>query len=210
VALLPGVETVVRHNFGNSEDASSSEIISFEKIAKSDTSLAVVSVPDSAELSIDNSIKAFTPHKTSVIDEGDHTLLLKAQGYEDKTVRVKTHKGYKLTAIVTLAKLPLGLKVTPTPTPTPTIPSETVLISQTAIGYVRIRETPTTTGKEIGQATSGKPYPFIEQDKVTGWFKIEYEIGKMGWISNQFAKKETTKLSTTPTPKVDLSITPTP
>src|SRR4029079_14014990 len=85
VALLPGVETVVRHTFGATEESGSGEIISFESIAKNETSLAVVTIPDGAEISIDNDAKVFGPHKTSSITPGDHTLVIKAKGYADRT-----------------------------------------------------------------------------------------------------------------------------
>jgi hypothetical protein len=189
VTLLPGVETVVRYAFGNSDEASSGEIISFEKIAKGETSLAVVSIPDSAEITIDGGVRVHAPHKTSAIEEGDHTLLLKAAGYEDKTVRVKTHKGYKLTAIVTLAKLPAGVKANATPTPAVQKPLGFVFISGVGIDFVRVRETPATSGREVGRVALGKSYPFLEQDITGNWFKIEYETGVTGWISSQFARR---------------------
>ncbi len=219
VSLLNGVETVIRYNFGPTDDMSSGEIISFEKIAKGETSLAIVSIPDSAEIVIDNDIKAFAPHKSSSIKPGDHTLVLSVKGYQDKTVRLKTHEGYKLTAIVTLARLDknaIPVSITPTPstasnaasaTPTP-IGGPSVLILQTSTGTLRVRKEAKTTSEEIGEVKSGENYPYLDRDTVTGWFKISFD-GKEGWVSPQYAKKVEVKVSGTPTPSKTVSATPT-
>jgi len=211
VALLPGVETVVRHTFGSTEDSGSGEIISFEKVSKTETSLAIVTIPDGAEITIDNGTQVFGPHKTSSISAGDHTLLIKAKGYADRTVKVKTHEGYKLTAIVTLSKNPIGFVATPTPTPTPTqIQSGTVVqILPTAGGTVRVRKEAKTTSEELGVAKSGETYPYLDRDTVTGWFKITFE-GKEGWVSSQYAKKVELKPSGSPTPTPTKAITAKP
>ena len=104
VNLVAGVQTVIRRTFGDTDETSSGEIISFEKIEKDQVSLAVVSIPDSAELVIDANERAFTPHRTTSLLPGTHTLTLSADGYREKNVDVRTHEGYKLTAVVKLAK----------------------------------------------------------------------------------------------------------
>jgi hypothetical protein len=211
VSLLPGVETVVRHTFGAAEESGSGEIISFESIAKNETSLAIVTIPDGAEITIDNGSKVNGPYKTSSISSGDHTILIKAKGYADRTVKVKTHEGYKLTAIVTLSKNPVGFVATPTPSPSPTqIQSGTVVqIAQIAGGTVRVRKEPKTSAEELGVAKSGETYPYLDRDTVTGWYKITFE-GKEGWVSPQYAKKVELKPSgsVTPTPTKGVTAKP--
>jgi hypothetical protein len=219
VALLPGVETVVRHTFGATEESGSGEIISFESIAKNETALAIVTIPDGAEITIDDKAPVFGPHKTSDISAGDHTILIKAKGYADRQVKVKTHEGYKLTAIVTLSKNPIGFVATPTPSPTPTQiqTGAVVQIAQIAGGTVRVRKEAKTGSEELGVAKSGETYPYLDRDTATGWFKIAFE-GKEGWVSSQYAKKVEIKPSGSVTPiptkavtvKPSVVITPTP
>jgi uncharacterized protein YgiM (DUF1202 family) len=97
--------------------------------------------------------------------------------------------------------------------------SEFVEILSTPTGFLRVREEPSSLGKEIGQVEPGKNYVLVETDEKTGWFKIEYlpaqagEDGKVGWISNQYAKKlNSSVLSPTPTviPRSRITATPTP
>lgn len=193
VRLTTGVETVIKYDFGATDDASSGEVISFEKIGAKQTSLIAVTIPDSAQLIIDSGSRAFTPHKTSAIVPGEHTLRFSSQGYKDREVVVKTFENYKLTAIVKLAKensevLSGNASQTPSPTPTTDPDQAIVEILGTDIGYLRVRSEPNSLSNEIGKVEPGKRYMLLETDERSGWYKIEFEAEKEGWISNDYAK----------------------
>ena len=76
ISLVTGVETVVKRNFGEFDETSEGEVISFEKIGKEEVGLVVVTIPNSVQLVIDGYQKSITPHKTSSISEGEHVLKL--------------------------------------------------------------------------------------------------------------------------------------
>jgi len=59
----------------------------------------------------------------------------------------------------------------------------------TPTGFLRVRSEPSTAGEEVAQVDPGDRFPYLETDEDTGWFKIEYEDGEEGWVSNQYAKK---------------------
>ncbi len=73
--------------------------------------------------------------------------------------------------------------LTPTPTPAPT-PLPTVLVLPNELGYVRIREGPSTETPEVGQIPSGTRVGYT--DAQYGWYNIIYE-GIVGWISGSYA-----------------------
>lgn len=205
VSLVTGVQTVIRRNFGETDEVSAGEIVSFEKIDKGQVSLAVVSIPDSAELIIDDKERAFTPHRTTSLLAGVHTLILRAEGYQERRVDVRTHEGYKLTAIVKLAKSPfkqesmdqeVGEEVNVE------VAEENlkrVKILSTPTGFLRVRSEPSTLGQEVGLVEPEKTYNLLETDEKTGWYKISFQSdseSKEGWISNQYAQI----IDLTPTP----------
>ena len=210
VNLAAGVQVVIKQDFGETEEASSFEIISFEKISKNETSLTVVTVPDSAQLELDARDRAFTPYKTSVLP-GEHTLFVSAKGYKERVVQVKTHQGYNLTAFVKLSKTEDKEEEIPVVTPQPeTEKKEMVEILATSTGFLRVRAEPSTLGQEVGRVEPENTYPFIDVDEKTGWFKIEYESDKEGWVSNQYAKRIEGSSNLTPTPTKKVSPTPSP
>lgn len=198
VGLISGIETVVRREFQESEEESSGDVISFEKTGGESSGLVVVSSPDNAQVLVDGIAQGFTPYSLGSTTIGNHNVTVKAPGYIDKSVGVKTRKGYKLTIFVKLAK---SQETTPSPSPSSTsnIESKTyVVIGETPTGFLRMRTKPGTTGEEIAELTVGSKYLFIETDTQTGWHKIQYKDpaaglpnGITGWVSNQYAQIST-------------------
>jgi len=204
ITLVGGVKTIIQRDFGDSDDTSSGAIVSFEKVGGDETAISVVTVPDSAQVSIDGQVRGFAPFKSSTTTEGEHVLTISATDYQEKTINVRTYKGYKLTAIFKLAPLVLGAETdtVASPTPTATPKASQVEILETEVGYLRVRNQPSTLAPEVAQVKPGKLYNLLDTDDQTGWFKIEYEAGKSGWITNQYAKKvnESGEASKTPSP----------
>lgn len=194
LTLVSGIQTIVRREFGVSEDDSSGDIISFESVGEKDASLIVVSTPDNAQVSIDGVPRGFAPYKIASISPAEHQVTVKAEGYTDRVMTVSTKEGFRLTLFAKLAKSG-AVSTGPTPTPTPA-PSITVVILNTPTGYLRVRTEPGTKGEEIGQVKPGDKFPLLDTDPETGWLKIQFEKpqpglpnGIAGWISNQYAKE---------------------
>lgn len=183
--LSSGIQTVVKREFGETVDLSGGEIISFEKTGESKPAIAVVTDPDSAQISIDGKAYGFAPYKTSQVMASAHQVAVSLNGYAERTVNVKAISGYKLTLIVKLAS---DLQAIPQPTPTPKV-VVMVEILETPSGFLRVREEPNTISKELARVKLSEKFELIEEDTKTGWFKIEYVEGKQGWISKDYAKK---------------------
>jgi hypothetical protein len=205
VTVGSGIKTIVRREFGETEEKSSGEIISFEKIGGQDASLSLVSWPDAAQISIDGSVRGFAPYKISSIVAGEHQIIISAPGYQERTLSLKTYTGYKLTAVVKLAG---GGGSIATPTPNPQSEENTqvtvVEILSTPTGFLRVRKEPSSGASEIGRVKPGQKFDLLEESDKKDWYKIEYEKGKEGWISAQYARK----VSPSPTPTSKPSSTP--
>jgi len=211
VNLIPKVLTVIKRTLGSSESASSGEIIWLEKIASKDkSSLAVVSFPDQAVVKIDGEPKGFTPVVIENIEPGSYQIAVALPGYEEKTISAKTFVGYKLIVNVQLAKKIEGIEeatssgeraeLTSTPTPkgspspkvTPksevTPPAKPyVKIKETPTGWLRVRMEPSTLATEAAKVNPGEMFPYLGEEK-NGWYKIEYEEGKDGWVSGVYVE----------------------
>jgi len=186
--LNSGIETVVKREFGETFDLSGGEIVSFEKTGERNPSIAVVTDPDSAQISIDGRAYGFAPYKTSQITSSAHQVAVSLNGYLEKTVNVKAISGYKLTLMVKLVKDFNKIEPTPTPSATPA-PQIKVEILSTPNGFLRVRESSSTTSDEIARVNPKDTFLLIEESEDKDWYKIEYEVGKTGWISSQYAKK---------------------
>lgn len=206
ITLISGIKTVIKREFAETEEKSSGEIVSFEKTGGSEASLAVISIPDSAQVAVDGVGRGFAPVKVSALNPGEHQIVITRPGYDTRTISLKAQAGFKLTLFVKLA--PNGQGPSPTPAPVEIEQKQTyVQISSTPTGFLRVRSQPGSGGSELAQVKPGQEFPFIEDDEATGWFKIEYlpaqagQKGKEGWVSNQYSKKIEKTTLASPTPK---------
>lgn len=190
VNLVSSVRTVIKREFGQDEDKSSGEIASFEKIGGKEASVSIVSIPDAAQISINGQVRGFAPYKINSITPGEHNLNISSLGYLDRDLTIKAYQGYKLTVVVKLAQgtvqpdSDIAIK-----TDDLVIKTDKVKILETPNNFLRVRKDPSMDSQEIARVTSGSTYPLIEEDSDTGWFKIEYQEGGEGWVSNEYSEK---------------------
>jgi uncharacterized protein YgiM (DUF1202 family) len=154
----------------------------------------VISIPENAQVSVDGLPQGFAPYKTSDISPAQHQITVKALGYTDRVMTVKTQVSFRLSLFAKLAKTST---VEPTPTPVP-VAKTYVQVLSTPTGFLRVRSGPGTTGSEIARIKPGSQYLFLDEDVATGWVKIQYEApapglpnGIEGWVSGQYVKKIT-------------------
>ncbi len=196
LTLTPGIQTVVRREFAKTDEESSGDILSFEK-ENGKTSLIVISTPDNSQVSIDGVPRGFAPYKTTTISPAEHQITVKAPGYADRVMTVKTINGYRLTVFAKLGKI----QEEPIPSPASSASDSATLktyieILNTPTGFLRVRTAPGSSGEEIAEVSPGSKYLFLSDDSATGWYEIQYKEpaaglpkGITGWVSNQFTKK---------------------
>ncbi|MDP3941500.1 MAG: PEGA domain-containing protein [bacterium] len=194
ITLEKGVLSVIDRKFA--EGASSEGfVISLSDIHDpTSNELSVLSIPDEAEVLLDNVEKGKTPLQLKNLTISDHILTLRKPGYKSKTIRIRSVNNYKL-----LTKGYLGIDLSmiagekstasSSATPIPQVSVTKVLILQTGTGFLRVRDSNSLGGKEIAQVTPGEKYTLL--DEQTGWYQIELGNGSAGWISSQYAEKMT-------------------
>lgn len=185
IVLTSGINTVIRRDFGETEDVSSGEILSFEKKSGNDASLTVVSTPDAAQVAVDGQNRGFTPLPIDEITIGEHAFLVSQAGFSERQIQARAEAGYKLTVVAMLAKLETLPEATES---AEELPKEVkVKIQDTPTGFLRVRSSPSTGATESAQVKPGEEFALVEEQE--DWFKIEYQEGKEGWVSSQYAKK---------------------
>lgn len=208
VNLTSGVMVVINQVLADSQTNSSGEILTLEKIGSRDkSSLSVISVPDNMVIKIDGEPEGFTPKTFDDWQPGSYQVMVGSagSGYQGKTISAKTIAGYRLIVNVQLAKEIEGIEeatasaeekeleqeTTPMPeaegTPTPELERPYVKIKDTPTGWLRVREGSSTGDSELAKVEPGETYPYLEEEE-NGWYKIEYEEGKEGWISSTYAE----------------------
>jgi len=203
VSLAPGIQTVVKRVLGAAKEASGGIVVSFEKIpGNKDAEMALVSDPDITQVLIDGIVKGFSPFKSDSISPRDHIVTVSAPGYSEASYPLKLVKGYKLIAIVKL----IQKEAPPPEEKKEEVKVPRVKILDTSTGFLRVRESASTTSKEVARVTPGKIYKLLEKNEDNTWYRIEYEkeisegettgmssnkkdsTASGGWISAEFAE----------------------
>lgn len=69
-------------------------------------------------------------------------------------------------------------------TTTPALPY--VEIKETGTGWLRVRAEASASGAELAKLDVGSKIPYLNET-ISGWHKVEYQTGKQGWVSSQYA-----------------------
>lgn len=185
IKITPKVLTVIDRTF-QPDGAASGSIISLTKLEDENaTELEVISLPSEASLFVDNNATGFTPIKLPSVSESDHEIKLTREGYQDKTIRIRTIKGFRLEALVFLGISTASQGEEEESGETVEVTKITIL--QTPTGFLRVRESASTGSPEIGRVSPGEEYDLLEEDN--GWFKIRISETEEGWVSGQYARK---------------------
>jgi len=161
-----------------------SSIISLSSIANNkDAELLVLSLPSGANVFLDNNTVGTTPLTFIDPTPSDHNLLITKDGYKDKSIGIKTVRGYKLTALISLGVIPIESSAS-----AETQTTNKVTILDTPTGFLRVRVASSTASLEIGRVSPGETYEILTEGD--GWYQIKFDEQKTGWISSDYAKKQ--------------------
>lgn len=202
VKIEPGVLTAVERTFLPGSLASA-YVLTLEKTNTEDAQLFIGTLPDAAMVSVDSNPQGASPYLIESISPSEHEVEIQKEGFAKKTIRVRTVPNYKLVISAYLgtdsgeATSELE-KVSPTPTssvsPSPTEENEDeatneVEINNTPVGFLRVRATPSTSGRQLGTVEPGETFPYTETQN--GWYKITLKNGTEGWVSGTYVTEVT-------------------
>jgi hypothetical protein len=182
--------TVVDRTFANNGSSDGSIISLIPLDHKKESEIIIVSLPDKANVFLDSNPVGVTPLLLKQVSESDHDLRIKLDGYKDKTLKIKTALGFRLSSIVSLGINPdLSMPISSSTTASLIASSSAnILILNTPTGFLRVRESNSIASREIAQVKPGESYELVEEEE--DWFKIKLVNGTTGWISSSYAIKE--------------------
>lgn len=195
ITINKGTLTVVDRTFADNGESDGS-IISLSPLNnKKDIEVLAISLPDEANVFLDNNPVGITPLLLKQVSESDHDLRLTRDGYKDKYIKIKTALGFKLDALIFLG-VSANLSFSPIASSeallSPTVTVSKVLILNTPTGFLRVRENSSVGSLEITRVLPGETYELISEKE--GWFEIKLNSpdgeGRKGWISSSYAIKE--------------------
>jgi hypothetical protein len=181
VSISAGTMAVVNRELGEGITDSSGEILTLNP----GTGVTVVSNPDQADLEVDQKPMGKTPVTLTDLTAGEHIFVLSHSGFLKRVIKAYVPEGLSLNIFVDLglsevdlAAIPVSSQATQTE----------VVIKSTPTGFLRVREKPSTSSKEVGRVNTKDVLPVLEE--LTGWYKVKLPNDLEGYISSAYATKK--------------------
>lgn len=179
--LNQGTLTIVVRDLAETKEASAGEIISLEK----GQGATIISSPTGAEVFIDGKVVGRTPITVPTIGAGEHQFIISRENFLKRSIRSKVIEDLNLVINVDLALSEADLTNLPS---TPISSSQEIVIKNTPTGFLRVRESASLNGKEIGQVKPKETLVLLEE--TPGWVRIRLKDGKEGWVSSAYIQKK--------------------
>lgn len=197
VKIYKNTLSFINRELGESDLSSGGEIFTVNRMEKTkDANMGEVYVetePNGAIVYLDNDEKGVAPLILADVIKGDHELSVFMPGFLRRTQKVKINSGYRASTSFKLAVDPSQLPKQYDPTPQATDsakvtnPKTMVTIEDTPTGFLRVREEPSVSASESGRVKPGDKFELL--DEQDGWYKIEFEKEKQGWVYSQYSEK---------------------
>ena len=178
--LNEGTLTIVIRDLTDKKENSSGEVISLEE----GRGAVITSTPTGAEVFVDGQPVGRTPVSLPDLVEGEHQFIISKENFLKRSIRSKVINGLSLNLSVDLAISEPDLTRIPQ---SPISSSQEITIKATPTGFLRVRETPSTNAKEIGQVKPKETYILLEE--TPGWVRIRLKDSKEGWVSSSYIQK---------------------
>ena len=219
ITINKALLTVVDRKFG-SQATSEGSIITLSPLSdKERAEILVLSLPEGAQVLLDNDPVGDTPITLEDVTASRHELKLRKDGYKEKSLPILTTKGYRLQATIylgidetaalsptptpsvspsgTLTPTPTGKQGTPTPTPKKS-GSPTPGTAAKAKGKIEVLETPNGFLRvRASNSTASEEITRLNTgDTVdfisleSGWYQVKLSNGQVGWVSADYVEEQ--------------------
>lgn len=172
--------TVVNRELATDPSFGSGEILTLDR----GKGLTVVSNPSGSQVEVDGKSYNLTPQYLD-LPSGEHTITLSHSNYLKRNIRAKLPENFNLKISADLAISEADLTTISTP-PIKTTPELKVL--DTPTGFLRVRDKPSTAGKEITQVKPGDKLILLEE--LSGWDRVRLSDNTEGYVSSSYVEKQ--------------------
>lgn len=192
--------TYVNAELGSTDISTAADVLTvtkMDRMGKNDTGeLAIETEPSGAIIYVDNDEKGVSSMTVADIPKGDHELSVFMPGFFRRTQKINVTSGYRINAFIKLAAdktQPSTFQLDDAKIATPeavqtSSGKQMILIKDTPTGWLRVREDSTINASESGRVNPGQKFELL--DEKNGWYKIEFEKNKTGWVSSEYCTKE--------------------
>lgn len=180
IRLNKGSLSVINRSLAPSIASSSGESLVLDQ----GKGVVITSSPLGSDVEVDGKQIGKTPLSISSLLPGTHSFSISHDNYLTRVVDVVLPANLFLHINVDLSLV----EKTESTIVTPTVAVvKKVVVKQTPLGYLRLRESPSISSKEVAQVSAGEELVVISESP--GWIKVRLKNNLEGFISAQYTQK---------------------
>lgn len=197
VRVYKNTLTYVDRELGSSDLTSSGVVFSVAKMEKKPENrdsgqIEIETEPAGAIVYLDNDEKGVSPLLIGNVLKGEHEISIFHPGFFRRTEKINVDPGYKVIGSFKLAIDPSQQQVEELgeekeATESAQAKKTFVVVQDTPTGWLRVREGPSLSSSESAKVNPGDKFELLDEE--AGWYKIEYEETKQGWVSSRYSEK---------------------
>ncbi|MDD2822628.1 MAG: PEGA domain-containing protein [Candidatus Daviesbacteria bacterium] len=180
ISLNKGTLSVINRSLSPNTASSSGESLVLDK----GQGIIITSTPGGSDISVDGKLVGQSPLSISDLSSGSHSFDVSHDGYLSRRVDVIVPANLSLHINVDLALI--AVKENNVITPTVAVVKK-IVIKQTPLGYLRLREGPSINTKEVGQVSAGEELNIVSESG--SWIKVKLKDNLEGWVSAQYIQR---------------------
>ncbi|MDO8429721.1 MAG: PEGA domain-containing protein [Candidatus Daviesbacteria bacterium] len=183
INLHSGTVTLVNREINQGLASSSGEVLTLNP----GSGVTLTSNPTGTLVEVDGQLRGLTPLTlTDLKSESEYTFSVSKQGFLKRSIRARLPSSTKLLINVDLAITEL---IVPTPQPIEVSSNSRLIVSRTPVGFLRMRDRPSTLGKELVKLKPEEEVVLIED--LGAWLKVRNSEGLEGYVSSLYVRKGT-------------------
>lgn len=184
IELNPGTISVIERDLAVNNASSSGEVLSLEK----GKGVMIVSYPSEATVEMDNHLAGKTPLSITDLAPGEHTFVLSRTNFLQRKIQVLLPENLSLNLSVDLALAPKEKdNLAKSPLTASFVPQEEKLVvGKTPGGFLRVREKPTISSREIARIFTGQTLTSLR--KLSDWYEVKLDNGARGYVASVYVQ----------------------
>jgi hypothetical protein len=187
IKISSNIMTFVNYEFAKSELSASGEKLTMEKTTSRKGQLLVSTNPENLFVLFDGEERGLSPLLMDGINPGEHELTVSGEGMLTRSIKIEITQGYKLLAEFKMAVDPQYQKKKEEEkkkTEEDKVKGQKLEIKNTETGWLRVRSQPDLNASESAKVNSLDKFTYYNE--MDGWYEIEYEKGKKGWVNGEY------------------------
>lgn len=172
LSLTPRTKSIVRHNFGDDLNTSSTQVMQLVPYRPFGKRIIVTSDPTNSDVFNQGVYLGSTPLLLEAKND-KYELEVRSLGFVSQVISLSPQLGYDLLFHANLAvqiEEPVNEQ------------KKFVVVKKNPLGFVRVRLSPSPYADEVARVESGKEYELLGLTDEDRWTHIQLNEGQSGWI----------------------------